>query len=108
VPCVTMRQNTERPATIEIGTNVLTGLDVRQVVSLTGECYAGKWKTSSIPDLWDGKAAERIAEILLNPSGPCRRREATKIVRSLISERERRKEIDIVGILNCVTRGENS
>jgi UDP-N-acetylglucosamine 2-epimerase (non-hydrolysing) len=69
VPCVTMRENTERPATIEIGTNVLTGLNVGQVVSLVAECYAGKWKSSFIPDLWDGKAAERIAEILLNQGG---------------------------------------
>lgn len=69
VPCITMRENTERPATIEIGTNILTGLDVEKVISLTGECYSGKWKKNAIPGLWDGKTAERIAEILLRVSG---------------------------------------
>ncbi len=69
VPCVTMRENTERPATIEIGTNVLTGLDVEKVVALTSECYAGKWKESTVPALWDGKAAERIAGILAGSLG---------------------------------------
>ncbi|MCL4511575.1 MAG: UDP-N-acetylglucosamine 2-epimerase (non-hydrolyzing) [Bacteroidetes bacterium] len=66
VPCITMRENTERPVTIEVGTNVLAGLSVNKVVSLAEECYAGKWKKSSVPELWDGKAAERIAEVLHN------------------------------------------
>ncbi len=68
VPCITMRENTERPATIAIGTNVLAGLDVERVVALTKECHEGKWKVSSVPELWDGKAAERIADILLESS----------------------------------------
>lgn len=65
VPCITMRENTERPATIDIGTNVLAGLNVEKVIGLAGECYAGKWKSSAIPELWDGKAAERIIGILV-------------------------------------------
>ena len=64
VPCVTLRENTERPVTIEVGTNVLTGLDTDRIVSLVADCYAGKWKKSVMPKLWDGKAAERIANIL--------------------------------------------
>ncbi len=66
VPCITMRENTERPVTIASGTNVLTGLNVDRIVSLVGECYAGKWKKSVMPKLWDGKAAERIAGVLSN------------------------------------------
>ncbi|MCL5267849.1 MAG: UDP-N-acetylglucosamine 2-epimerase (non-hydrolyzing) [Bacteroidetes bacterium] len=64
VPCVTLRENTERPVTLEAGTNVLTGLDIDKIVSLVAECYAGKWKKSVMPKLWDGKAAERTANIL--------------------------------------------
>jgi UDP-N-acetylglucosamine 2-epimerase (non-hydrolysing) len=64
VPCVTLRENTERPVTLEVGTNVLTGLDTDKIVSLVADCYAGKWKKSMMPRLWDGKAAERIANIL--------------------------------------------
>ncbi len=66
VPCVTLRENTERPITLEVGTNVLAGLAVDKVVSLVEECYAGNWKKSAVPALWDGKAAERIAEVLIN------------------------------------------
>ncbi len=67
VPCVTMRENTERPVTLETGTNVLTGLDAGRIISLVKECYGGKWKKSSLPKLWDGMAAERIAKILIEP-----------------------------------------
>ncbi|HUI28802.1 MAG TPA: UDP-N-acetylglucosamine 2-epimerase (non-hydrolyzing) [Candidatus Acidoferrales bacterium] len=66
VPCVTLRENTERPITLEVGTNVLTGLSVDEVVNLTNECYSGKWKKSRVPELWDGKAAERIGKVLLD------------------------------------------
>lgn len=64
VPCLTLRENTERPITLDSGTNVLTGLDIDRIVSLTADCYAGKWKESIVPKLWDGAAGERIANIL--------------------------------------------
>ncbi len=64
VPCITLRENTERPVTLKLGTNVLAGLAAERVVALTADCYAGKWKKSSVPELWDGKAAERIATVL--------------------------------------------
>ncbi len=66
VPCITMRENTERPITLELGTNVLTGLSSEKVIDLVEKCYAGEWKKSRVPDLWDGKAAERIARILVD------------------------------------------
>lgn len=69
VPCITLRDNTERPATIEDGTNVLTGMSAEKVVNLVKECYSGKWKKSRVPELWDGKAAERVMKILDNAYG---------------------------------------
>ena len=64
VPCLTLRNNTERPITIEIGTNELCGLDVERVVSRGKEIFQGNTKQGKIPELWDGKAAERITKIL--------------------------------------------
>ncbi len=69
VPCLTLRDTTERPATVADGTNVLAGLDVEKVAGLTAECYEGKWKASKVPDILDGHAAERIAEVLMNSFG---------------------------------------
>ncbi len=83
IPCVTMRENTERPSTIEVGTNVLTGLDVDRVIGLTRECYGGKWKVSRVPDLWDGRAAERIADILMNSSGEMSSIGSNKVTKEL-------------------------
>jgi UDP-N-acetylglucosamine 2-epimerase (non-hydrolysing) len=65
VPCITMRETTERPITAEIGSNVVVGSDGPKIVSLGRQALAGSWKESRIPDLWDGKASERIVEILL-------------------------------------------
>ncbi|MDH7515380.1 MAG: UDP-N-acetylglucosamine 2-epimerase (non-hydrolyzing) [Bacteroidota bacterium] len=64
VPCLTLRENTERPVTIELGTNRLCGLDVDCIVSLAREILAGKVKPHTLPPLWDGHAAERIAAVL--------------------------------------------
>ena len=59
IPCVTIRENTERPITVELGTNVLAGTTKDGILKAYRECFA-KAKTASIPPLWDGKAAERI------------------------------------------------
>ena len=64
VPCLTLRRNTERPVTVEVGTNQLCGLDVDLVVKKSFEVFDGHAKKGRNPDLWDGKAAERIAGIL--------------------------------------------
>jgi UDP-N-acetylglucosamine 2-epimerase (non-hydrolysing) len=67
VPCITLRENTERPITIEQGTNVLAGTDPAAIMAEARKVLAGDTKTGSRPELWDGKAAERIVEILLTP-----------------------------------------
>jgi UDP-N-acetylglucosamine 2-epimerase (non-hydrolysing) len=64
VPCLTMRENTERPITVEQGTNTLVGRDRARIVRLAGEIVAGGGKRGRIPELWDGRTAERIAEHL--------------------------------------------
>ncbi len=65
IPCLTLRENTERPVTTELGTNVLCGLDAKLILKNIKEIESGKFKRGKIPKLWDGKAAERIVEILL-------------------------------------------
>jgi len=60
VPCLTLRDNTERPETVTIGTNELIGTDPRKLPPALTRLMAGQWKSGGIPPLWDGKAAERI------------------------------------------------
>jgi UDP-N-acetylglucosamine 2-epimerase (non-hydrolysing) len=64
VPCLTLRSNTERPVTVTIGTNVLIGQDLGRLRSELAKILEGRHKKGSVPPLWDGHAAERIAEIL--------------------------------------------
>ena len=64
IPCMTLRDNTERPETVKIGTNELIGTDPKAIRPAMEMLFAGNWKKGSIPDLWDGKTAERIVEIL--------------------------------------------
>ena len=66
VQCVTLRTTTERPVTVEIGTNHLVGDDFNEAERVVNEILYGKVKKGRIPELWDGKAAERIVEILVN------------------------------------------
>lgn len=64
VPCVTLRNSTERPETVSIGTNELVGNDKDLLHSLIKKMISKDWKRSSIPPLWDGSAGKRIAEII--------------------------------------------
>jgi UDP-N-acetylglucosamine 2-epimerase (non-hydrolysing) len=62
-PCLTVRENTERPITEHVGTNVLVGRDTKRVKQEVERILAGTVKKNAIPELWDGKASERIADI---------------------------------------------
>ena len=63
-PCITLRENTERPVTIEVGSNELIGLDIQKALDYARRAATGKWKSSRVPELWDGKAASRIVQTL--------------------------------------------
>ena len=65
VPCLTLRDNTERPVTVTLGTNVIVGQERDKLSSELSKIVAGKAKKGTIPPLWDGHAAERIADVLL-------------------------------------------
>jgi len=64
VPCLTLRENTERPITLEVGSNRLVGSDPSKIIAAYREITSGRAADSEIPPLWDGRAAERIVEIL--------------------------------------------
>lgn len=65
VPCLTLRNNTERPETIEVGTNELIGTEPSALKPALEKLFAGNWKKGTIPELWDGKSAERIVASLI-------------------------------------------
>jgi UDP-N-acetylglucosamine 2-epimerase (non-hydrolysing) len=69
VPCLTMRANTERPITVEVGTSTLLGGDCERLEQCLQDVIAGRYKRGRCPDLWDGRAAERIAAVLALQSG---------------------------------------
>jgi UDP-N-acetylglucosamine 2-epimerase (non-hydrolysing) len=64
IPCLTMRENTERPVTLTLGTNVLIGQDRKKLSSELAKILAGRSKKGTVPPLWDGHAGERIADVL--------------------------------------------
>lgn len=66
IPCMTLRDCTERPETITQGTNELIGTNPKAIKPVLEVLFAGKWKKGSIPELWDGKSAERIVSDLIN------------------------------------------
>lgn len=66
IPCMTLRDNTERPETVTEGTNELIGTNPDAIKPALDKLFAGQWKKGGIPHLWDGKAAERIIKHLIS------------------------------------------
>lgn len=66
VPCMTLRDNTERPETMELGTNELIGTDPAAIQPALEKLFSGQWKSGQQIPNWDGKAADRIVRVLLN------------------------------------------
>jgi UDP-N-acetylglucosamine 2-epimerase (non-hydrolysing) len=66
IPCLTLRDTTERPITISQGTNMLVHNDTKRIVREAGKILDGRGKKGNCPKLWDGRAAERIVEIIAN------------------------------------------
>ncbi|HTJ05852.1 MAG TPA: UDP-N-acetylglucosamine 2-epimerase (non-hydrolyzing) [Caldimonas sp.] len=64
IPCVTLRDTTERPETVTIGTNELIGTDPSRLKPALDRLFAGQWKKGAIPDLWDGSTGPRIVTVL--------------------------------------------
>ena len=64
VPCLTMRNNTERPITVSMGTNILVGQEGRRLHEEIAKILDGHAKKGTVPPLWDGRAGERIADVL--------------------------------------------
>jgi UDP-N-acetylglucosamine 2-epimerase (non-hydrolysing) len=65
-PCLTVRENTERPITVQLGTNMLVGRNPERLRAGVETILRGQWKQGQLPPLWDGRAAERIAAIILH------------------------------------------
>jgi len=66
VPCMTLRNSTERPETVTLGTNEIVGTNPENIVPFIQKLVKGEWKSGSIPKLWDGNTADRIVKILAN------------------------------------------
>ena len=64
IPCMTLRNNTERPETVNLGTNELIGTDPSAIKPAMSKLFSGEWKKGSIPEKWDGQTAKRIVAVL--------------------------------------------
>jgi len=69
VPCLTLRDNTERPETITIGTNELIGTNPKNIKPALDKLFVGDWKKGGFPEFWDGQVAKRIVDILVKMYG---------------------------------------
>jgi UDP-N-acetylglucosamine 2-epimerase (non-hydrolysing) len=70
VPCLTLRENTERPVTVEQGTNQIVGRDPKKILAAAARVLEGERQPVKAPELWDGHAAQRIVRILLEKYRP--------------------------------------
>ncbi len=66
IPCITIRENTERPVTVSVGSNEVVGVKPENILAAYQKIQQGKWKKGGIPEGWDGKASERIVEVIEN------------------------------------------
>jgi UDP-N-acetylglucosamine 2-epimerase (non-hydrolysing) len=66
VPCITLRENTERPITVEQGTNTVVGSNPERILAAVDEILRTGGKAGRVPELWDGRASQRIAAVLRN------------------------------------------
>jgi UDP-N-acetylglucosamine 2-epimerase (non-hydrolysing) len=64
VPCLTLRHNTERPVTIQYGTNIMVGPDKGRILEAFRRIINGDWKPAGPPECWDGRAAQRIVQVI--------------------------------------------
>lgn len=64
VPCMTLRENTERPETVTIGTNELLGTNPQAIPGAFDRLFSNGWKNGTVPEFWDGFAGARIVEVL--------------------------------------------
>lgn len=64
IPCITLRDNTERPETVTIGSNELIGTNPAAIRPILARLFSGNWKKGGIPELWDGKSADRIVKVI--------------------------------------------
>ena len=65
IPCITIRNNTERPETVKYGTNVIAGTSIKNLKPIFEKLHNNKWKKGTIPKFWDGKTSKRIVDILI-------------------------------------------
>lgn len=63
IPCLTLRDTTERPETVDLGTNEIAGQDAAQILSLVDRMERGDWKAGQVPPLWDGQSGQRIVAV---------------------------------------------
>ena len=64
IPCLTLRDTTERPETVNYGTNELVGTDPRNIKPILDKLFSNNWKTGRVPELWDGKTSDRLINII--------------------------------------------
>ena len=64
LPCMTLRENTERPETITMGTNELLGVNPKAIKPAMEKLFSEQWKKGSVPEMWDGNTGDRIVQLL--------------------------------------------